>query len=90
MTIEIIEAPAPTVTKLKVQLLKAQGWMAFGASSVNAPQMWMQVIPAFVNGQVRDTYRCPWPLFENRAEAIAAAEKTLPNGGIVKLFKVEL
>ena len=89
MTIEIIEVQSPVITEFKVQLPKAQGWTGFCTSDLNSPQMWLQLTPTY-DPITRDVYRCPYPLFLTRESIIAAAEKNLVNGGVLKLFKIEL
>ena len=88
--VNVIEVTPSKTEELRIPYAKAQGWMAFTSigSDPDAMQVWSQVYG--LHNAERDMYRCPYPLFPTRDDAVAAAMKMLPNGGSVKLFKVEL
>lgn len=87
--IEVIETEV-VPAEVRIPIAKPSGWMAFYCPSSSMPPYWMQVIPEIVQGTVRDVYRCPYPLFTTKDEAVEQAMKSMSNGGTVKVFKIEL
>lgn len=91
--IEIKDATASDAAEIVITMAKPTGWMAWysGASpDYTGGQYWMQAT-LFVDLQnKRDPYRCPYPLFETRQEAIDACAKSLPNGGQIRVVKITL
>ena len=65
---------------------KSGGYLGFyrDESSVE----WIQVFVTSTPNH--DYYRTPYPLSETRQEIIDAAAKSLPNGGEVKIVRIDL
>ena len=81
-----VAAPAETVIIPKA---KAGGYVGFYRSDEG--QMWAQVcVPTVPGDYSRDYYRTPYPLSETRQEIIDAAASLLPNGGEVKIVRIDL
>lgn len=91
-TIEIIDSPAAVASEVIVIAAKAQGWMAWYATGSIESPYWMQMFPMDnpAGSRSRDHYRCPYPLFRTREDALEACEKALPNGGKCRVVKIEL
>ena len=85
--IELTEVPESAPTELLVQKPKAGGYLAFYTCDGD---YWMQACPMCPVGTWADTRRFPYPLFQTKDEAIEQAKKSLPNGGKIKLWKIEL
>lgn len=65
---------------------KAGGYLGFYRSS--STMQWSQVF--VMSTPNHDYYRTPYPLSETRQEIIDAAAKSLPNGGEVKIVRIDL
>jgi hypothetical protein len=62
------------------------GWLLF--YRYPNTRAWSYGIPDYDGN--RDTIRYPYPLFKTKDEAMNQARKSLPHGGDVKLFKIDL
>jgi hypothetical protein len=86
--IEIKEGTASKATEVIINQPKPSGWMAWYRMS---PQAYFSQVYGDFNYSERNFFKCPYPLFESRAEAISAAQKIMRNeGGEIRLVKVEL
>ena len=88
--IEIKELPAAKAVEVILPIAKAQGWMAWAGTATGESIYWMQVHAPFEPSGQRDPYRCPYPLFMSREDALSACAKALPNGGQCRIVKIEL
>lgn len=91
--IEVKDSTASDAAEIIITPARASGWMAW-YSSANPDHTggyyWMQGYGApDLNGK-RDPYRCPYPLFETRQDAIDACAKSMPNGGQIRMVKITL
>ena len=85
--IEVIENETPQPVELHVAKAKAGGYLCFYSCDSD---YWMQCTPMHPVGVWSDTRRFPYPLFESKDDAIDTAKKYMPNGGKVKLWRLEL
>lgn len=90
-TIEVVEA-TPKAAEHVVPVAKAAGWLAFHSPNPNADgtHCWQQATIPYDPGYVRDMYRCPYPLFATKQDALDSCAKSLSNGGSIRLFRIEL
>lgn len=88
--IYVEEDANPETQEIVIQSAKASGWLAWYSPQTNSPQSWMQIVPPFDPSYNRDIFRCPYPLFREREEALDAGKKALYAGGKIKLIKVVL
>ena len=91
--IEVKEASACEAAEIVITMARPSGWMAWYSSAqpdYTGGVMWMQATLFYDASNKRDPYRCPYPLFETRQEAIDACAKSLPNGGQIRVVKITL
>ena len=90
--ITVVDAPPVVATEMRIPPAKASGYMAWYSTNVDVDgqHYWMQATNAYDALQTRDPYRCPYPLFATREEAIASCAKSLSNGGTVKIVGIDL
>ena len=89
-SIEVKELPEVKASEVIIQPAKSGGWMAWYAQGSSAQAYWMQAYPAPDTTGIRDMYKCPYPLFPNREDAVTACEKALPSGGQCRIVKISL
>lgn len=87
--IEIKEASATNAAEIIINQARPGGWMAwyrFGQTD-----FFNQVYEKPNNNMDRDYYRCPYPLFTSRDDAIDAAKYQLRGrGGEIRVVQVTL
>lgn len=87
--IKLTEATASQAETAVIPKAKAGGFLGFYRTDESC--QWSQVYVWSTPGDYsRDYYRTPIPLSETRQEIIDAAAKSLPNGGEVKIVRIEL
>ena len=92
-TIEVKDASENAAEEIIIKTARPSGYMAWYSSATpdyTGGQYWMQATLFFDASNKRDPYRCPYPLFESRQEAIDACAKSMPNGGQIRVVKITL
>jgi hypothetical protein len=87
--IKLTDATASQAETSIIPRAKPGGYLGFYRSDESC--QWSQVYVWSTPGDYsRDYYRTPTPLSETRQEVIDAAAKLLPNGGEVKIVRIDL
>ena len=86
--IELTQATAKPAQTTLISPPEAAGWLCWYRSSPTT--YWSQVYEHQAN-QIRDYYRCPYPLFETREVAIESGRRCLgSSGGELKTVHIQL
>lgn len=88
MTTEIKNGGQPKAVELVVPRVKAGGWLAWHKPELG---FWMPIYPTYA--KATDWTRHPSPLHASKEAAVEAAQAMLSGqaqGGVIKLFYVEL
>lgn len=91
--IEVKDGSASDAAEIVITMARPSGWMAwysYGSPDYMGGKLWTQATLFFDAAQKRDPYRCPYPLFETRQDAIDACAKSLPNGGQIRVVRITL
>ena len=87
--IEVKESVAEATIEVHVREATPQGYIAFVRP--NNTGTYFQWVTGFEPNELRDYYRCPYPLFESKEKAMEAVKKYLSgNGGEARIIKVTL
>jgi hypothetical protein len=85
--IEVTEGSASPPAKVLVQDAQAGGWLAWYRT--NSQSTWSMVYDNNSANKTRDSYRCPYPLFATKEEAIEAGKQCFYGaGGELSLVRV--
>lgn len=87
MTTEIKNGGQPKAVELAVPRVKAAGWLAW-----HKPEG-LPWTPVYPRGATNDWMRHPSPLHPSKEAAVEAAQGQLggaPQGGVIKVFYIEL
>ncbi len=86
--IEVTDVVADPSTTVIVPEAKAGGYIGF--YRYHESNQWTQISIIDPPGTYRDYYRTPYPLVESRDKLIEEAKKAMPNGGELKIVKIQL
>jgi hypothetical protein len=86
--IELTQGTAKPAQTTLIQPPEASGWMCWYRMSPTTS--WSQVYEYRFN-HIRDQYRCPYPLFETREDALESGRRCLgSSGGELKTIHIQL
>ncbi len=86
--IDVEDVTASPATSVIVPEAQAGGYLGFYRSDRTISWNYISVFDP--PGTIRDYYRTPYPLFESREQLIEHAKKMMPNGGELRIVKVQL
>jgi len=87
-TIDLTEDTAEPAKTTLIPEAKASGYLGFYRS--NSAGFWCLISIIDPVGVPRDLFRTPYPLAETRERLIEEAKKYLPNGGELKIVRIQL